>query len=139
MDKALEDGWLMEAVTIQESIISGRLLAVLARRGIEVQAKDPFSSLIDRFHKFFANEDSSVSSVCQRLHEWRKQRNHVLHSVCRNIEDPYDVNSVDKFEDLLIATARDGRVLVNEVRNTVARLIRRMEKSDFASEETSQA
>lgn len=130
MDEAMEEGWLMEAVTIQESIFSGRILSALHKKGIEVDTKDSFSSLIDRFRRYFEQDDQAVIGLCEHLHEWRKMRNHVLHSVCRHIDDPYDPSAVDKFEELLVAAAGEGRVLVDEVRNAVARLNRYSEKNN---------
>ena len=123
----MEEGWLMEAVTIQESILSGRILSALHKKNIDVDPKDSFSSLIDRLRRYFEQEDEAVIGLCDHLHEWRKMRNHVLHSVCRHIDDPYDPSTVDKFEELLVAAAREGRVLVDEVRNAVTRLNRRTE------------
>jgi hypothetical protein len=128
MDEAMEEGWLMEAVTIQESILSGRILSALHKKGVDVDPKDSFSSLIDRFRRYFENDDSNVVGLCDHLHEWRKKRNHVLHSVCRHIDDPFDPSTVEKFEELLVAAAREGRVLVDEVRNAVARLNRKYKK-----------
>lgn len=128
MDEAMEEGWLMEAVTNQESILSGRIISALQKKGVAVDPRDSFSSLIDRFRKYFENDDATVVVLCDHLHEWRKKRNHVLHSVCRHIDDPYDTSTIDKFEELLVAAAREGRILVDEVRNTVARLNRKYKK-----------
>ena len=124
----MEEGWLMEAVTIQESILSGRILSALHKKGVDVGPSDSFSSLIDRFRRYFENDDATVVVLCEHLHEWRKNRNHVLHSVCRHIDDPFDPNTVEKFEELLVAAAKEGRVLVDEVRNVVARLNRKYKK-----------
>jgi len=128
MDEAMEEGWLMEAVTIQESILSGRIISALQKKGVDVDPRDSFSSLIDRFRRYFENDETTVVGLCDNLHEWRKKRNHVLHSVCRHIDDPYDPSTIVKFEELLIAAAREGRILVDEVRNTVARLNRKYKK-----------
>jgi len=128
MDEAMEEGWLMEAVTIQESILSGRILSALHKKGIDGDPKDSFSSLIDRFRRYFDKDDEAVIELCDRLHEWRKMRNHVLHSVCRHIGDPYDPSTVDKFEELLVVAAREGRILVDEVRKAVARLNQKNER-----------
>jgi hypothetical protein len=49
MDEAMEKGWLMEAVTIQESILSGRIISALLKKSVDVDPMDSFSSLIDRF------------------------------------------------------------------------------------------
>ncbi len=124
----MEEGWLMEAVTIQESILSGRIISALQKKSVDVDPRDSFSSLIDRFRRYFEKDDTTVVGLCDNLHEWRKKRNHVLHSVCRHIDDPFDPSTVEKFEELLVAAAREGRVLVDEVRNAVARLNRKYKK-----------
>lgn len=128
MDEAMEEGWLMEAITIQESILSGRLLSALNSKGISANHKDSFSSLIDRFRKHTNDEDPQVEILAARLHEWRIKRNDSLHSICRHIDDPYDENTVAKFENKLVDAAQEGRVLVNDVRSAVERIKRRIKK-----------
>ncbi|MCP9825862.1 hypothetical protein [Synechococcus sp. EJ6-Ellesmere] len=128
MDEAMEEGWLMEAITIQESILSGRLLSCLFSKGINVNPRDSFKSLIDRFRKHVQEEDPQVKALAGRLDEWRVKRNETLHSVCRHIDDPYHEDTIKKFEDKLVDTAREGRALVDDVRNTVER-IKRMIKN----------
>ena len=96
MDEAMEEGWLMEAITIQESILSGRLLSVLHSKGIAVNPRDSFSSLIDRFKRYVEDDDPHVAALVMQLHEWRIKRNEALHSVCRHIDDPYDEDTVSK-------------------------------------------
>lgn len=126
MDEAMEEGWLMEAITIQESILSGRLLSALNYKEIKVNPRDSFSSLIDRFRKYLAHEDALVEPLATRLHEWRIKRNHTLHSICRDIDDPYDENTVTKFENQLVDTAGEGRTLVEELRSIVDKIKRRI-------------
>ena len=127
MDDAMEDGWLMEAVTIQESIISARLLSVLSKGGINANPRDSFSSLIDRFRKHFEQLDAAVLGLAAELHAWRADRNFVLHCVCRDVDDPLMHDTVEAFEMKLVDTAEQGRRLVNEVRNTVSRIKRRLD------------
>ncbi len=129
MDEAMEEGWLMEAIAIQESILSGRILSALYSKEIAVQPRDSFSSLIDRFLKNFKEEDLQVETLSVRLHQWRVKRNETLHSVCRHIDDPYDVDTVDKFEEKLIDTSREGRVLVDDVRSAVERIKRKLKNA----------
>lgn len=125
MDEAMEEGWLMEAITIQESILSGRLLAALYAKGVSTNPRDSFSSLIDRFNKYAKDDDPHVETLVARLHVWRVKRNETLHSVCRHIDDPYDQDTVINFEEKLVDAAREGRVLVDEVRSAVERLKRK--------------
>jgi hypothetical protein len=129
MDEAMEEGWLMEAITIQESILSGRLLSALFAKGIAVNHRDSFRSLIDRFRRHVVEEDPQVDALADRLHEWRMKRNETLHSVCRHIDDPYDEDTINKFEDKLVDTAREGRLLVDDVRNTVERVKRKIKNT----------
>ena len=133
MDAAMEDGWLMEAITIQESILSGRLLSALYSKGITVNPRDSFSSLIDRFRRHCEDQDTQVEVLAARLHEWRIKRNETLHSVCRHIDDPYDEETVAKFEEKLVDAAREGRVLVDDVRNAVERVKRKIRTAGQAS------
>ncbi|MCX5955545.1 MAG: hypothetical protein NTW51_03860 [Cyanobacteria bacterium] len=133
MDAAMEEGWLMEAITIQESILSGRLLSALYSTGIVVNPRDSFRSLIDRFKKHCEDQDPHVEVLVARLHEWRVKRNETLHSVCRHIDDPYDEDTVRKFEDKLVDAASEGRVLVDDVRNTVERVKRRIKNAGKTS------
>ncbi len=128
MDEAMEEGWLMEAITIQESILSGRLLSALISKGISINPRDSFSSLIDRFRRHTRGEDPQVDALAARLHEWRIKRNDALHSICRHIDDPYDEDTVRKFEDKLVDAAQEGRVLVDDVRNAVERIKRKIKK-----------
>ena len=125
----MEEGWLMEAITLQESILSGRLLSVLNSMNISVDYRDSFSSLIDRFNRHARDADAQVEAIVKRLHEWRLKRNDTLHSVCRHIDDPYDENAITKFENKLLDTARDGRILVDDVRNAVERVKRKLKKA----------
>lgn len=129
MDEAMEEGWLLEAITIQESILSGRLLSVLHSKGIAVNPRDSFSSLIDRFKKYVEVDDPHVAALVVRLHEWRIKRNEALHSVCRHIDDPYDEDTVSKFEEKPVDAAKQGRILVDEVRSAVERVKRRIKKA----------
>lgn len=92
MDTAMEESWLMEAITIQESILLVRILSALYSKGITMNPRDSFSSLIDRFRKHCEDHDAQVESLAARLHEWRIKRNETLHSVCRHIDDPCDEN-----------------------------------------------
>jgi hypothetical protein len=125
MDAAMEEGWLMEAIAIQESVLSGRLLSALYSKGIVVTPKESFGSLIDRFQKHCKEQDAQVEALASRLHEWRVKRNEALHSICRHIDDPYDEDTVTKFENKLVDAAREGRTLVDEVRNAVERVKRK--------------
>lgn len=129
MDEAMEEGWLMEAIAIQESILSGRILSALYSKEIAVDPRDSFSSLIDRFRRHFKEDELQAEALSVRLHQWRVKRNETLHSVCRHIDDPYDEDTVDKFEEKLLDAAREGRVLVDDVRSTVERIKRKIKNA----------
>ena len=46
LDEALEEGWLLEAISLEESIITDRLLSLLKANGIEISARQSLSNLI---------------------------------------------------------------------------------------------
>ena len=71
--------------------------------------------------------------LAARLHEWRIKRNETLHSVCRHIDDPYDEETVAKLENKLLDAAREGWVLVDDVRNAVERVKRKVGTAGQAS------
>jgi hypothetical protein len=105
MDEAMEKGWLMEAITIQESILSGRLLSALHCKEVSVNPRDSFHSLIEGFRKHVDTEDPHVETLAVRLQEWRMKRNESLHSICRHIDDPYDEDTINKLEHKLVEAA----------------------------------
>ena len=79
----MEEGWLMEAVTIQESIFSGRILSALQKKGIDVDPKDSFSSLIDRFRRHFEQDDEGMFAYLPRTVDVTNERACVEHILYR--------------------------------------------------------
>jgi hypothetical protein len=122
------------SITIQESILSGRLLSVLHSKEVSVNPRDSFHSSIEGFRKHVDTEDPHVETLAVRLQEWRMKRNESLHSICRHIDDPYDEDTINKFELKLVETAREGRVLDDDLRNTVARIKRKMKHKANSAE-----
>jgi hypothetical protein len=129
MDAEMEERSLMEAIAIQESILSGRPLSALYSMGIAVNPWDSFSSLIDRFKRHCEDQGPHVEGLVARLREWRVKRNEALHSVCRYINDPCDEVTVRRSEDKLACATSDGRVLVDDVPNTVERVSQRIKNA----------
>lgn len=95
-----------------------------------VDPRESFASLIDRFRKNLREHDQHVEALAVRLHQWRAMRNETLHSVCRHIDDPYDEDTVEKFEEKLVVAAREGRFLVDDIRGAVERIKRKIKYVD---------
>ena len=57
LDAALEEGWLLEAITLEESIISDRLISTLRHFGITVKPNILFSDLIKKNRRSFENSE----------------------------------------------------------------------------------
>jgi len=51
MDEALQEGWLLEAISLQESIISDRLASILDAKGETVSIKQSLGRLISHAKK----------------------------------------------------------------------------------------
>jgi hypothetical protein len=46
LDESLEQGWLLEAISLEESIITDRLLSVLQTKGMAASSKQSLGNLL---------------------------------------------------------------------------------------------
>jgi hypothetical protein len=76
LDDALEEGWLLEAISLEESIISDRLLSALASLTGHNGARKNFYELINIAKEaFVANGGDPDENLFDQLHQWRRDRN----------------------------------------------------------------
>lgn len=124
LDEALEEGWLLEAISLEESIIFDRLISTLRRLGREPSAQQSLNNLINKAKMTFAeNGDESYDSFFARLHEWRRNRNDCVHGFCKLDDHAYSESSAEVFSEKMWETAKTGRDLVDLTRN-LSRLAR---------------
>lgn len=113
MNSACEQKFFLEAITIQESIISDRLLSYLNGKKI-ISVDDPkfkinrvsFNSLIEKLGK--------THELFSELNEWRENRNICVHSIAKSLPGEPTL-SVNKFLEIAEKTAVLGKKLTRKV------------------------
>ena len=118
LDEALEEGWLLEAISLEESIISDRLLSSLQSLTAKNSAKRNFNELINQTEEaFVANGGDPEANLFDQLHQWRRDRNECVHAFCKLDDHAYSESSAEIFSGMMWETARKGRELVELVKH----------------------
>ena len=118
LDEALEEGWLLEAISLEESIISDRLLSAMQSLTGKKSLKMNFNKLINQTKEtFVANGGDPEANIFDRLHQWRRARNECLHAFCKLDDHAYSENSAEIFSEKMWETAKRGRELVDLVKH----------------------
>ena len=116
--EALEEGWLLEAISLEESIISDRLLSALQSLAGKSSAKKNFNELINQTEEaFIANWGDPEANLFDQLHQWRRDRNECVHAFCKLDNHAYSESSAEIFSDMMWETAKKGRELVDLVKH----------------------
>lgn len=118
MDEALQEGWLLEAISLQESIISDRLSTLLDAKGESVSSKQSLSRLIGHAKKVMTGSGTTVDGdFFHELDLWRDARNECVHAFCKLDDHAYSGNSAEIFSEKMWETAKRGRELVDVVKH----------------------
>ena len=118
LDEALEEGWLLEAISLEESIITDRLLSILISTEQAVSSKQSLGNLIAQAKKMMTGSGSIVEGdFFHELDQWRDARNECVHAFCKLDEHAYADNSAEIFSDKMWETAKKGRELVDLVKH----------------------
>lgn len=118
MQEALEEGWLLEAITLQESIISDRLISILGSKKIKANSSQSLSDLIAMVSKALTrNGKPEADSLFGDLNNWRICRNKAVHGFCKADEYSSDPTSIEAFSKELLATAEMGNNLAEQIRD----------------------
>ena len=134
MDEALEQGWLLEAITLQESIISDRLLSTLREHGRDLESFHSLKKLIAECRLIVTGDSDRVSGdFFDELDRWRFKRNKCIHEFCKMDEYAHDSSSVQVFTETMIETARLGRELV-DLAKEFSTLMKKRKQSYIESE-----
>lgn len=120
---AQENHFFLEAITIQESIISDRLIRFLSLPG----SKNPFAkkkkkkylSFSDLIQAWKVNYPHGLPSgdykdLTAAVDTWRRQRNDAIHSIV-NPKPGEDTQPIDSFLNQAKETAEEGTRLAREV------------------------
>lgn len=100
LDEALVEGWLLEAISLEESIITDRLLSILISSEQAVSSKQSLGNLIAQAKKMMTGSGSIVEGdFFHELDQWRDARNECVHAFCKLDEHAYADNSAEIFSD----------------------------------------
>ena len=114
LDEALEEGWLLEAISLEESIISDRLLSALRSLTGKASTRQSLNNLINKTKEAFANNVNDLEEdLFDKLHQWRQERNECVHAFCRLDDHAYSESSAEIFSEKMWETAKKGRELVD--------------------------
>jgi hypothetical protein len=132
VNAALEADFPFEAVTIEESIISDRLLSHLEgvdpdpKRGV----KTSFSRLIGDWKRLAqATRDDEALELADRVDRWRDYRNSVVHSLVKS-EPGTPTEDVSDFLGLARRSAQEGAELAKQVSAWHKRKLREAKRED---------
>jgi hypothetical protein len=121
---ARRQGFFLEAVTIEESIISDRLLSFLEKRcGLTLKdaTKGNLNQIILKWHgeasarlKGDPFEEETLQALNDRLQAWRSGRNEVVHGMVKSKARPGD-DHIDNFLQAAEAYAQSGERLARDL------------------------
>jgi hypothetical protein len=117
---ALKRGFYLEAVTLEESIISDRLISYLKWVGaIKSQNGYPsFRNLINKWKKqnSYGMADDECSNLQTKVDKWRENRNEVVHGIVKSYPCPVP-RSINNFLKMAKCTAQEGAKLARLICN----------------------
>lgn len=124
--QAQEQGFYLEAVTIEESIITDRLISYLVSVGMIEQAEKPghypsFAELIRLWgQQCPLVEPQESQNLEAKIDRWRQRRNKVVHGIVKLPEDAAP-DTIVSFVEEAKQTAEEGEQLARAVANWVRR------------------
>lgn len=112
--EALEQGFPLEAIAIEESIIADRLVSYLAHKNEKVSIKTSFFELI-----YTAKNLSSdfKANLYTQLNEWRDHRNKMLHGIVKSMPGTAPTTKAEDFIAEARRLAEEGLKLTRVVQN----------------------
>ncbi len=110
---AQEHGFYFEAVTIQESIISDRLISYFRDLDI-ILKREFFGDLTAKWKESPAIQHKHIDNLQETVDLWRKNRNRIVHRIVK-VEVDSEVYAIDNFLLSAQAVAEEGTVLARAV------------------------
>lgn len=119
--KAQEQGFYLEAVTLEESIITDRLISYLVgvkiiKRAVELKDYPNFGQLIQIWKKQYPNpiDIQEYRDLQRAVDEWRGRRNKIVHGMVKSHPGKATDNVTDFLEEAKL-TAEEGKMLARLV------------------------
>ena len=123
IDEAIEEGFYLEAVTIEESVICDRLISHLVGLGVRNRQSDlrdygSFGRLLGSWRQNGSHpiEQRGFEDLQDAVDNWREKRNYVVHRIVKS----HPGDATDPISDFLKRakqTAEEGKELARAVDN----------------------
>lgn len=122
--RAIGHGFFLEAVTLEESVITDRLFSYFCKTGVldpERKAYISFGRLVELLMKHESEpicdpiRNPRFTNLQQSLLEWKNDRNHVVHGIVKSAGERHD--DVLDFIREAERIAREGEQIANSVNN----------------------
>ena len=137
IDDALRFGCPLQAIAIEESILTDRLSSTL---NVGDENGKPCVSLGGALNKWKPKDpkakahptailfDQEMEALYPRLDTWRKERNCLLHGLAKSIQGKGPDINADDFVIRALKAANEGLTLVKKVKNWVQKQVRNVRK-----------
>ena len=137
IDDALRFGCPLQAIAIEESILTDRLSSTL---NVGVENGKPCGSLGGALNKWKPKDpkakahpnaklfDQEMDALYPRLDAWRNERNSLLHGLAKSIQGKGPDINADEFVIRAIKAATEGWALVKKVKHWVQKQVRKTQK-----------
>jgi len=116
MKKAMEGRFYLEAITIQESIITDRLLSFVIRKGLLVISDNNFhlpNVSLNNLTKL-SKQHFDDYTLINELNEFRLSRNNCIHAMVKSYPGN-PTQKVSDFQKLARETSISGKVLTRKI------------------------
>lgn len=111
--EAIKDGYFLEAIALEECLISNCLFNYLINTGATLH-NPSFKMLLTEILKSSRKPDESMTSLFKKLDSWRMARNKAIHGFITAKSDSLN-HSSQSFQRLAETTAQDGEAFCNTV------------------------
>jgi hypothetical protein len=129
INSALEAGFYLEAITIQESIISDRLLSYVlgVAPNSKINTKTSLGKLIVQWRKYagVSLERLDGTDLGRDTDAWRIKRNTVVHGLVKSAPGGTPELQSDDFFILARQSAEEGKALAREIQNWHRKMLRK--------------
>ncbi len=116
MNKAIDGKFYLEAITIQESIITDRILNFVINKNIKIIKEDELYRTLVNLNKLIEYSKSYFDdeNLYDDLNNFRKDRNKCIHAIVKSYPGNPTIK-VNDFQKLAKETSLNGRILTRKV------------------------
>jgi hypothetical protein len=138
IDDALKCGCPLQAITIEESILTDRLSSTL---NVGISKGKPYKTLgsvLNAWRPKNKNKqphsnaklfDLEMNNLYERLDKWREARNNLLHGLVKSFQGEEPETPAGDFIKTATKQAEEGLYLVKKVKNWVQKQVRNAKKA----------